>query len=156
MSIRNIRNKEDEVLRKKSRDVTSFDEKLFVLLDDMLETMEKNDGVGIAAPQVGILRNVIIVKYQDKVYEFINPVILEQSGEEQALEGCLSCPGQWGLVTRPNKITFKYQDRSGKEFKKSVEGFFSRIILHEVDHLHGRLFIDIVDRFLTDEEINNY
>lgn len=157
MAIRNVVTKENEQLRKKSREIVGFDEKLHTLLDDMYDTMMNLDGVGIAAPQVGILRKVAIVQIDDEnKYELVNPYITRKEGESQGLEGCLSCPNQWGLVTRPETIDVTYWDRNGKEINMTASGFLSRAIQHEMDHLNGVLFIDIVDKFLDENELEEY
>lgn len=157
MAIRNIVTKESEQLRKKCRTVVSFDEKLHILLDDMYDTMVSLDGVGIAAPQVGILKNVIVVDLNDgERLELINPLISFTDGTCQELEGCLSCPYQWGLVTRPKDIELSYVDRHNKHKTLKANGFLARVIQHEVDHLKGVLFIDIVDKFLNDDEVDEY
>jgi len=158
MAIRNIVEKEDERLKKKSREVVNFDEKLHTLLDDMYDTMTEKNGVGIAAPQVGILRRIALVQTEeDNLYELINPVILSKSGsEEQSLEGCLSCPDQWGLVTRHNSVEVEYYNRDGEKKLINADDFLARAIQHEMDHLEGILFIDILDKFLNDDEVEEY
>ena len=126
MAIRQIVKEGDDVLTKKCREVVKFDERLFTLLDDMKETLELAQGVGLAAPQVGILRRVVIIDIGEGPIELINPVIIEQSGEQEGLEGCLSCPGEWGITKRPMNVTVKAQDRNGKEFTMSGEGLLAR------------------------------
>ncbi len=144
MAIRNIRQYGDPLLNKISRPVDKFDERLAVLLDDMFETMTKADGVGIAAPQVGILRRAVIVDIGEGLHEFINPEIVEQSEDiDYGQEGCLSSPGELGEVGRPKNITVKAYNRHGEEFTLSAEDFFARAICHEIDHLNGILFQDI-------------
>ncbi len=142
MAIRNILTDNDPTLRKKSRDVTAFDERLHTLLDDMRETMEAANGVGLAAPQVGILRRVVVVNVDDSYIELINPVIVEMSGEQTDAEGCLSLPGVCGTVTRPNFVKVKAVDRMGCSFYVSGEGLMARAFCHEIDHLEGVLFSD--------------
>ena len=142
MALRNIRYRDDEILRKRSREVTSFDERLFVLLDDMKETLIKANGVGLAAPQIGVLRRVFIVMLDDKYYECINPVIVKQSGKQVGEEGCLSVKGKYGTVERPEKVTVKAFDRNGKQFTVNAQGFMARAFCHEYDHLNGTLYID--------------
>lgn len=144
MAIRNIVKLGDEVLRKKSREVTVFDEKLWQLLDDMAETMYKADGVGLAAPQVGILRRAVVIDIGDGLVELINPEILETAGSQKGAEGCLSCPGEYGIVERPNYVKVKAFDRNGSEFTLETTEFFARAVCHETDHLEGRMFVDIM------------
>lgn len=140
MAIREIVKEGDPVLGKICRPVEKFDEKLWTLLDDMLETMHKADGVGLAAPQVGILRRLCIVDIGDGVIELINPKIVKKSGSQKDAEGCLSCPGIYGIVERPMKVTVKAQDRHGKPFTISGEELLARAFCHEIDHLDGILF----------------
>ena len=146
MAIRNIVTKEDEILRKKCRPVEKFDEKLWELLDDMAETMYKAEGVGLAAPQVGILRRYCIVDVGDGIIELINPVIDKESGSQEGQEGCLSIPGRYEDVVRPMKVKIHAQDRNGKPFKLTAEGFKARAICHEIDHLDGILYIDRIKK----------
>ena len=151
MAIREVVKIGDSLLRKKSREVTMFDERLAQLLDDMAESMSSLNGVGLAAPQVGVLRRVMITKFDDKVEEFINPVITDVHGAITEIEGCLSVPGRSGEVERPQKLTVKAQDRYGNQRILTAEGMFARIICHETDHLDGVLFIDKAIN-MTDEE----
>ena len=152
MALRNILKEGDERLRKKSRPVTDFNERLWKLLDDMYETM-KDGGVGIAAPQVGVLRRAVVIDVGEGKHELVNPVIVEQSGDQCGGEGCLSIPGQYGLVHRPAQLRLKAQDRYGKPFELEAEGYFAVAVCHEVDHLDGILFIDKAERMLDPEEI---
>ena len=152
MALRNILKEGDERLRKKSRPVTDFNERLWTLLDDMYETM-KDGGVGIAAPQVGVLRRAVVIDVGEGKHELVNPVIVEQSGDHCGGEGCLSIPGQYGLVHRPAQLRLKAQDRYGKPFELEAEGYFAVAVCHEVDHLDGILFIDKAERMLDPEEI---
>ena len=152
MALRNILKEGDERLRKKSRPVTDFNERLWTLLDDMYETM-KDGGVGIAAPQVGVLRRAVVIDVGEGKHELVNPVIVEQSGDQCGGEGCLSIPGQYGLVHRPAQLRLKAQDRYGKPFELEAEGYFAVAVCHEVDHLDGILFIDKAERMLDAEEI---
>ena len=141
MAIRNIVKKGDDVLTKKCREVTAFDEKLWNLLDDMQDTLKQAEGVGLAAPQVGMLKRVFIIDTEDTgLIECINPVILETKGKSITQEGCLSIPGHWGYVERPAIVKFKAFDRKGKEFTKVVSRLAARAICHENDHLDGHLF----------------
>ncbi|RGX54169.1 peptide deformylase [Anaerotruncus sp. AF02-27] len=153
MALRNILKNGDERLRKKSRPVTDFNERLWMLLDDMAETMRDSDGVGLAAPQVGILRRVVVIDVGDGLVELVNPVITETEGDQYGGEGCLSVPGEWGMVHRPQKLVVKAQDRHGKEIKLPAEDYFAVAVCHETDHLDGILFIDRADRMLTPEEM---
>ena len=142
MAIRNIVKVGDDVLRKVCRTQLTFDERLHQTLDDMAETMYKAEGVGLAAPQVGILRRYCVVDVGDGIIELINPVIIEKSGEQVGEEGCLSVPNRFETVKRPLKVTVKAQDRNGKTFTVTGEGFKARAFCHEIDHLDGILYID--------------
>ncbi|MDD2956216.1 MAG: peptide deformylase [Oscillospiraceae bacterium] len=153
MAIRNIVKEGDEVLRKISKPVTKFDERLWQLLDDMAETMAEANGVGLAAPQVGILRRVVVIDVGEGVIELINPQIISAAGEDVGPEGCLSVPGEWGIVARPEKAAAKAQDRNGKEIVVEGEGLLARALCHEIDHLEGRLFRDIAQRMMSAEEM---
>lgn len=144
MALRNIVKEGDSVLRKNCREVTDFNDRLQILLDDMKETLIVADGAGLAAPQVGILKRVAIVSVDDEYYEIINPEIIAAEGEQTGPEGCLSVPGIYGSVSRPMKVTVKAQDRYGKEFTVSGEGLLARAFCHEIDHLDGILFKDKV------------
>ena len=148
MAIREIREKGDEILYKKCKAVVKFDEKLHILLDDMYETMQSGDGVGLAAPQVGILKRAVVIDVGDGKIELINPEIVEESGEQTGSEGCLSVPGVFGEVTRPNVVTVKAQDRDGKWFKITGKELLARAFCHEIEHLDGKLFLDRVIRFI--------
>ena len=153
MALRNIVTEKEARLRKVSRPVEKFDERLWTLLDDMADTMYEADGVGIAGVQVGVLRRVFVVDIGEGLTEFINPTITAQSGEQDGLEGCLSSPGEYGLVVRPEKVTIEAYDRHGKPFTLEAEGFMARAICHENDHLDGHIFKDIAHHMLTDEEL---
>ncbi len=142
MAIRNVVQVGDEVLRQKCFPVEVFDEKLHALLDDMKETVKKEQGAGLAAPQVGILRRLAVVDVEEGYFELINPVILQQKGEQTGWEGCLSVRGKSGIVSRPMKVTVSYQDRNGEKCLVKAKGFFARAICHELDHLDGVLYID--------------
>ena len=148
MAIREIREKGDEILYKKCKAVVKFDEKLHILLDDMYETMQSRDGVGLAAPQVGILKRAVVIDVGDGKIELINPETVEESGEQTGSEGCLSVPGVFGEVTRPNVVTVKAQDRDGKWFKITGKELLARAFCHEIEHLDGKLFLDRVIRFI--------
>ena len=142
MAIRNIVQVGDDVLRQRCAEVETFDEKLFALLDDMKDTVKKEEGAGLAAPQVGVLRRVVVVDVPEGYFEFINPVILSQKGEQSGWEGCLSVKGKSGIVSRPMKVKLAYQDRHGEKYLLQAKGFFARAICHELDHLDGVLYID--------------
>jgi len=144
MAIRNVVQIGDEILRKKSKTVKDFDEKLWELLDDMRETMVKNDGVGLAAVQVGVLKRAIVLDVNHMKIELINPIILDTLGEQIDKEGCLSCKGQWGYVKRPQEVTVKAQDRYGNEFVITGVDLLAKAFCHEIDHLDGILFVDKV------------
>lgn len=148
MAIREIREKGDEILYKKCKEVVKFDEKLHILLDDMYDTMQSHDGVGLAAPQVGILKRAVVIDVGEGKIELINPEIVEESGEQTGSEGCLSVPGVFGEVTRPNVVTVKAQDRNGKWFKITGKELLARAFCHEIEHLDGKLFLDRVIRFI--------
>ncbi len=142
MAIRQIVT-DEEFLRKKCKLVEKFDEKLWELLDDMAETMYKANGVGLAANQVGVLRRIVVIDTDDNLIELINPEIVETSGTQTGQEGCLSFPGQFGDVTRPNVVTVKAQDRFGNEFKIKGKELLARAFCHETDHLDGKVFVDL-------------
>ena len=142
MAIRNVVQVGDDVLRQKCFPVEAFDEKLHALLDDMKETVKKEEGAGLAAPQVGILRRLAVVDVEEGYFELINPTIVLQKGEQNGWEGCLSVRGKSGIVSRPMKVTVTYQDRFGEKHLIKAKGFFARAICHELDHLDGILYID--------------
>lgn len=143
----------DELLRKKSRPVEEINERILTLLDDMVETMRAANGVGLAAPQIGVLRRIVVVECEPgEVLELINPVIVATEGEQQALEGCLSVPGKNGITTRPAKVTLEALNRHGEKCTYNAEGLLAYCFCHEVDHLDGILYIDHA-RMLTDEEL---
>ena len=142
MAIRNILKDNEPLLRKKCREVENIDERIITLLDDMKETLAVSNGVGLAAPQVGILRRVIIVDTGDEILELINPVIVKQSGHQDSLEGCLSVPGVRGHVDRPKKVTVQGFDREGNLMEYKAQDFVATIFCHETDHLDGILFTD--------------
>ena len=161
MALRNILTKEQPGLYKKCRPVTDFNERLHQLLDDMVETLGKANGVGLAAPQVGVLRRAVLVietnvpeGEPEKLLELINPEILESSGEQEGPEGCLSVPGEYGIVKRPMHVKVKAQDRFGNWFEAEGDGLTARCFCHEIDHLDGIVFTAKCERMLTEEEIN--
>ncbi|MBR6425274.1 MAG: peptide deformylase [Oscillospiraceae bacterium] len=153
MAIRKIVTEEDPSLYKVSRKVEKFDERLHTLLDDMHETLAQADGVGLAAPQVGVLRRAVLVDTGEHVLELINPEILEQDGEQDGLEGCLSIPGQYGLVKRPMHVRVRAQDRNGNWFEEEGEGLTARCFCHEIEHLDGILYRKRAYHMLTQEEL---
>lgn len=152
MAIRNIVTKEDPILSKPCRTVEVFDEKLAQLIDDMIETLARAEGVGLAAPQVGVLKRIFVMDVGDGVVEAVNPVILKTSGKQRGLEGCLSCPKQWGYVTRPKRCLLRAQDRTGQTFTMDLKELACRCACHETDHLDGELFLRLVDEFVQVEE----
>lgn len=155
MATRNIIKKGDEMLSKKCREVTIFDQKLHTLLDDMKETMFYANGVGLAGPQVAIMRQIAVVLdiETEQVYEVINPKIIEQSGNDSGIEGCLSVPGIYGYVDRPDYIKVEFLDRNGKSITIEATDFLARTFCHEIDHLHGNLFDDLVTEFVDASEV---
>ena len=156
MALRKILTQGDSALEKVCRPVEKFDRKLHWLLDDMKETLEASGGVGLAAPQVGILRRVVIVvDEQDQMIELVNPVIIHQEGEQDGMEGCLSVPGMYGKVVRPNFVTVRAQDRNGNTFEVSGEELVARCFCHETEHLDGHLFVEHTDRLYTLEELED-
>ncbi|MDD6763750.1 MAG: peptide deformylase [Clostridiales bacterium] len=148
MAIRQLRMREDEILRKQCKEVKKFDEKLGILLDDMYDTMTKAEGVGLAAPQVGILKRVVVIDIGEGKIELINPEIIETSGTQKGAEGCLSFPGLFGEVERPNYVKVKAQDRTGRWFIAEGEELLARAICHECDHLNGHVFTEKVTKYL--------
>ena len=153
MALRNIVKTGDEVLLKPCRPVEKFDAKLGALLDDMAETMNAANGVGLAAPQVGILRRVVTIDVGEGLIELVNPVITKMSGKQEGQEGCLSFPGEWGIVERPMKVTVRAFDRHGDEFEMTGEGLLARAFCHVIDHLNGIVFTTRASHMLTPEEL---
>ena len=156
MAIRKIVKLGEDCLRKVCKPQEKFDLRLWLLLKDMADTMYKAEGVGLAAPQVGILRRIVVIDIGDGLIEMINPVITSREGSQCGREGCLSLSGRQGIVTRPNKVTVRFQDRKGVEMELEAEGFMARAVCHELDHLDGRVYIDVMDRELTPEEIEGH
>jgi peptide deformylase len=152
MAYRKILTDKDEALHKVCRPVEKFDNKLAILLDDMHETLEKAQGVGLAAPQVGICRRIFIMHLDEGKIEAINPEILLKSGKQRVQEGCLSCPNVWGYVTRPEKAVLKAQDRDGNWYTREFTGLGAQCVCHENDHLDGHVFTEIVEEFFVPEE----
>ena len=153
MGLRKILTDKEPALHKVCKPVTAFDSKLHKLLDDMAETMADANGVGLAAPQVGILRRVVVVDTGEEVLELINPSLVETDGEQIGPEGCLSVPGKYGLVKRPYTAKVRAQDRDGEWFEVEGEELIARCFCHELDHLDGSVYTEVMDRFLTEEEL---
>ncbi len=160
MALRHIVTQEDPILHKVCREQVKFDDRLHQLLDDMAETLDAANGVGLAAPQVGILRRVVLVietnveeEEDEYVIELINPVIINTEGEQVGAEGCLSVPGEYGIVRRPSVATVRAQDRDGNWFEYTGTGLTARCICHELDHLDGHIFTEKAERMLSEEEL---
>lgn len=163
MALRNILKEGDELLAKHCRPVTDFNARLHTLLDDMAETMMDADGVGLAAPQVGILRRAVIVletnigqEEEPYIIELVNPEIVETDGEQEGPEGCLSVPGVYGWVSRPDYVKVRAQDRNGEWFEVEGVGLTARAFCHEIAHLEGQLFTEVSDHIMTEEELDAY
>ena len=160
MAIIRIVTEGDDLLTKKCRPVTDFNQRLHQLLDDMLDTLEESGGAGLAAPQVGILRRAVVViageGEEDGFLELVNPEIIFSEGEQTGPEGCLSVPGRWGMVTRPRHVRVRAQDRYGDWFEAEGEDLIARCFCHELEHLDGRLYVEHIDRFMTDEEVEAF
>lgn len=154
MALRKVLQLGDETLRKKARPVDQLNRRIITLLDDMAETMYEEDGVGLAAPQVGVLRRAITIDIGDDngLIQLVNPEIIQYEGEQEQAEGCLSLPGRRGLVPRPTKVTVRGMNRAGKEVEIEAEGVLAIVFSHEIDHLDGVLYIDKMTRDVTDEE----
>ena len=156
MAIRNILPDTNELLHKECKKVTIFDDNLRTLIDDMRETMHANNGVGLAAPQVGVLKQVCVVDVDDEYIELVNPEIVYTKGVCNDIEGCLSIKGVWGYVDRPKKIIVKAYDRNGNPITVRATDFFARAICHEIDHLHGIVFTDVMtQRWIPKEKDKN-
>lgn len=155
MAIRTILTEGEPALNKVCHPVTKFDDKLADLLDDLKETLAKANGLGLAAPQVGILRRaVIVVDDNGEMLELVNPQIVDQKGEQDGLEGCLSVPGKWGYVKRPEWVKVKAQDRNGNWFEVDGKDVTARCFCHELGHLDGHLYVELTDRLYTSEELD--
>ncbi|MBO5170696.1 MAG: peptide deformylase [Candidatus Faecousia sp.] len=154
MGLRKILTVKEPSLHKMCRPVEKFDGKLHKLLDDMKETLLDAGGVGLAAPQVGILRRVVVVDTGEEILELVNPELLETSGEQVGAEGCLSVPGKYGLVKRPMVAKVRAQDRNGDYFEAEGEELIARCFCHEIDHLDGIVYTEVMERYLTEEELN--
>ncbi len=154
MAILNIITEEDPTLRKKSREVTEITPRIISLLDDMVETLHKAQGAGLAAVQVGVLRRIALVEYEEgNTIELINPEIIEVNGEQTGLEGCLSLPGKWGVVTRPETVTVRAMNRKGEIVTHTASGLGARAFCHEIEHMDGIIYTDRAERMLTPDEI---
>ena len=153
MGLRKILTDKDPALHKVCKPVVNFDNKLHKLLDDMAETLEEAQGVGLAAPQIGILRRVVIVDTGEEILELVNPVMLETDGEQVGPEGCLSVPGKYGLVKRPYYAKVRAQDRFGDWYEVEGEELIGRCFCHELDHLDGIVYTEVMERFLSEEEL---
>lgn len=153
MALRKILTADEPALHKVCHPVTRFDEKLHMLLDDMAETLLDANGVGLAAPQIGIMRRIFVMDTGEEIVELINPEILETSGEQDGMEGCLSVPGEYWMVKRPNVVKARAQDRDGNWFEIEGEELMARCLCHETDHLDGHIYTEIAYRKLSDEEI---
>ena len=156
MGLRRIHTTDEPALHKVCKNVTSFDWRLRKLLDDMRDTLIDSNGVGLAAPQVGILKRVVLVDTGDEILELINPEMIETSGEQTGLEGCLSVPGKYGIVTRPMFAKVRAQDRDGNGYEAEGEELIARCVCHELDHLDGIVYTEKMERFLTEEELEEY
>lgn len=153
MGLRKILTDAEPALHKTCKPVTAFNGRLHALLDDMRETLIESGGVGLAAPQVGILRRVVLVDTGDEILELVNPTMLETDGEQEGPEGCLSVPGKYGLVKRPYYAKVRAQDRNGNWYEAEGEELIARCFCHELDHLDGIIYTEVMERFLTDEEL---
>jgi peptide deformylase len=154
MALRHIVTVGDPILTKKCRKVTKFDDRLATLLDDMIETLHDANGVGLAGPQVGVLRRVVVINAGDEDLELVNPEIVETGEETQTgLEGCLSIPGEYGVVTRPNHVVVRAQDRKGDTYDYTGDELIARAFCHELDHLEGHLYTEIAQHMLTEQEL---
>ena len=157
MALRKIALQGEPCLTKVCRPVTEFNDRLHVLLDDLADTLEDSGGVGLAAPQVGVLRRVcVVLDEEDQLIELVNPEIIRTEGEQTGLEGCLSVPGKYGEVTRPEIVRVRAQDRDGNWFEVEDEGLTARCFCHEIEHLDGHLYTEHIDHFLSEEELREY
>ena len=154
MALRKILTDADPALHKTCKPVVNFDGRLHTLLDDMRDTLIDSGGVGLAAPQVGILRRVVLVDTGEEILELVNPALVETDGEQEGAEGCLSVPGKYGLVKRPYYAKVRAQDRNGDWYEAEGEELIARCFCHELDHLDGIIYTEVMERFLTDEELN--
>lgn len=152
MALRNLRYEGDELLYKRSREITQINERILQLLDDMAQTMYKEEGVGLAAPQVGVLRRCVVIDVGEGLVKLINPEIISSEGENESMEGCLSVPDHVGIVKRPQKVTVKAQNEQGEEITINAEDFYAKALCHEIDHLNGIIFTDIAETLYSKEE----
>lgn len=143
----------EEFLRKKSREVTEITPRILTLIDDMTETMREANGCGLAAVQIGVLRRIVVIETEEGLFRLINPVIVDASGEQEGVEGCLSIPHEWGLTKRPETVTVRALDVSGKEIEITGHGLLAKALCYEIDHLDGKLYTDIAIRMLDKDEI---
>ncbi len=155
MALLNIVKIGDDVLRKKSRPVEKITQRILTLIDDMRDTLEESGGVGLAAPQVGVLKRIVLVDNGEEVLELINPEIIESSGVQEEPEGCLSCPNRWGITKRPAYVKVRAMNRQGEYFEAEGTELTARCFCHELDHLDGILFLDKAIRMLTEEDLEN-
>ena len=153
MGLRKILTVEESALHKVCRPVNNFDERLHILLEDMRQTLVESGGVGLAAPQVGILRRVVLVDTGEEILELVNPTLVETDGEQEGPEGCLSIPGKYGLVKRPYYAKVRAQDREGNWYEAEGEELIARCFCHELDHLDGIVYTQVMERYLTEEEL---
>lgn len=153
MALRNIVKEGDPILTKKCRLVEKFNQRIWDLLDDMVETLADSGGVGLAAPQVGVMRRICVIDVGDGPIEFINPEIIESEGEQEVQEGCLSCPGEFGIIKRPAHVKARFQDRNGNFCELEGDDLLAQAMCHEFDHLDGIIFKSKVERMLTEEEL---
>ena len=153
MALRKILTVDEPALHKTCKPVVNFDSRLHMLLDDMRQTLIESGGVGLAAPQVGILRRVVLVDTGEEILELVNPTLVETDGEQEGPEGCLSVPGKYGLVKRPYYAKVRAQDRNGNWYEAEGEELIARCFCHELDHLDGIIYTQVMERYLTDEEL---
>ena len=153
MALRKILTDAEPALHKTCKPVVNFDSRLHCLLDDMRETLIESGGVGLAAPQVGILRRVVLVDTGEEILELVNPTMVETDGEQEGAEGCLSVPGKYGLVKRPYYAKVRAQDRDGNWYEAEGEGLIARCFCHELDHLDGIIYTEVMERYLTEDEL---
>ena len=155
MALRKILTDKEPALHKVCKSVVNFDRKLHTLLDDMKDTLLEANGVGLAAPQVGILRRVVVIDLGDEILELVNPELIATDGEQEGAEGCLSVPGKYGLVKRPYYAKVRAQDRNGDWFEAEGEELIGRCFCHELDHLDGILYTQVMERYMTEEELGS-
>ncbi len=154
MALLNIVTEEDPILRKSSREVSAIDDRTLRLIADMKQTLAKSGGVGLAAVQVGVLKRIFMIDVGDGPVVFINPVIISTEGKREVSEGCLSCPGKWGLTQRPETVVMEATDEKGERFTMEGHGLFAQAMIHEYNHLDGKLFLDDVIRMLSEDELD--